>query len=91
MNYRELNREQKELIAKRIVKWLKKKGFTNDKAKMSVWLDRIQKILIEKKEKFNIEIKFDYPSFRSLFDIAYKDMKLFTGVIERKYYDYILI
>ena len=91
MNYRELNREQKELIAKRIVKWLKKKGFTNDKAKMSVWLDRIQKILIEKKEKFNIEIKFDYPSFRSLLDIAYKDMKLFTGVIERKYYDYILI
>ena len=91
MNYRELNREQKELIAKRIVKWLKKKGFTNDKAKMSVWLDRIQQILIEKKEKFNIEIKFDYPSFRSLFDIAYKDMKLFAGVIERKYYDYILL
>jgi hypothetical protein len=78
INYKNLTRSQKEQTAKYVYKKLIEKMFY-DLAPMSVWTNRIKNIIIQKQKNFKIEIDWDFNSistWRSLFDILYKDLKL---------------
>jgi hypothetical protein len=81
IDYKKLTRVQKELTAKYVLKQMKKKQMF-DIAPMSVWTDRIKNIIRQKENNFKIEINWDYDrisTWRSLFDILYKDLKLISS------------
>ena len=81
IDYKKLTRVQKELTAKYVLKQMKKKQMF-DIAPMSVWTDRIKNIIRQKEDNFKIEINWDYDrisTWRSLFDILYKDLKLISS------------
>ena len=83
IDYKKLTRVQKELTAKYVLKQMKKKQMF-DIAPMSVWTDRIKNIIRQKENNFKIEINWDYDrisTWRSLFDILYKDLKLINSKI----------
>jgi hypothetical protein len=83
IDYKKLTRVQKELTAKYVLKQMKKKQMF-DIAPMSVWTDRIKNIIRQKENNFKIEINWDYDrisTWRSLFDILYKDLKLISSKI----------
>ena len=83
IDYKKLTRVQKELTAKYVLKQMKKKQMF-DIAPMSVWTDRIKNIIRQKEKNFKIEINWDYDrisTWRSLFDILYKDLKLISSKI----------
>jgi hypothetical protein len=81
IDYKKLTKVQKELTAKYVLKQMKKKQMF-DIAPMSVWTDRIKNIIRQKENNFKIEINWDYDrisTWRSLFDILYKDLKLISS------------
>ena len=83
IDYKKLTRVQKELTAKYVLKQMKKKQMF-DIAPMSVWTDRIKNIIRQKEKNFKIEINWDYDrisTWRSLFYILYKDLKLISSKI----------
>jgi len=88
IEYKKLDRKVKEKLADTIVKWLKKK-YNDEPQKMNIWICRIEQILIEKEDRFKIKVIFDSSSYRSLFDIAFKDHKLFQCICEIKDLQYL--
>ena len=72
IDYKKLSRVQKEMTANYVLKQMKKKQMF-DIAPMSVWTDR---------KNFKIRINWDFDrisTWRSLFDILYKDLKLINS------------
>lgn len=98
IEYKLLSRSRKESIALYVHKKLVKKMYY-DLAPMSVWTNRIKNLIIEKEDKIKItkdgaELNIDWDmnrisTWRSLFDIMYKDLKLIlrttTGDMHTKY------
>ena len=81
IDYKKLSKVQKEMTAKYVLKQMKKK-LMFDIAPMSVWTDRIKNIIRLKENNFKIQINWDFDrinTWRSLFDILYKDLKLINS------------
>ena len=81
IDYKKLSRVQKEMTANYVLKQMKKKQMF-DIAPMSVWTDRIKNIIRLKEKNFKIRINWDFDriaTWRSLFDILYKDLKLINS------------
>lgn len=78
MYYKYLDLEEQECLSKWVFKKLIKEGYENDIEKLPIWIDRI-KIIIEKyKHKFRNEIYFNHTSYRNIFNLLYKDLKLIS-------------
>jgi mannose-1-phosphate guanylyltransferase len=78
VDYKDLEFKFKIQTAKYVYKHLKKKGF-NASAPMSVWTNRIKNLIIERQDKFKIEIDWKWneiSSWRSIFDIMLKNLHL---------------
>jgi hypothetical protein len=96
VKYKDLKKIQKEVISTYVLKHIinnKDALSAGISFPMSIWTGRIRQIIDDKKDKFKINIDFDingYSTFRSIFDLLYKDLRVITQTKTGKTFEYYL-